>query len=90
MAGVVEVLHVPHDCIDGVCHAWWRRPAAYLDPAVRAGMSGIARLPTAVVDRARARLADDLATGEWHDRHRVLLAEEEIDAGYRLVISTVE
>lgn len=24
--GAVEVLAVPHDCVDGFCHAWWRRP----------------------------------------------------------------
>src|SRR5690606_22247416 len=58
--GVVEVLPIPGDCTDGFCHAWWRRPDAYLDPAVRAGISGIARLPGTVVDEAMDRLADDL------------------------------
>ena len=85
--GTVEVLPVPHDCADGFCHAWWRRPEAYLDPAVRAGISGIARLPTDVVEEAMARLADDIATGRWHHAHRDLLDIEEIDAGYRLVVS---
>lgn len=85
--GVVEVLPVPHDCTDGFCHAWWRRPDAYLDPAVRAGISGIARLPAAVVDQAMARLADDLAGGRWHAAHADLLGLDEIDAGYRLVIA---
>ena len=85
--GSVEVLPVPHDCTDGFCHAWWRRPDAYLDPAVRAGISGIARLPTAVVDGAMARLADDLASGRWHATHADLAGLDEIDAGYRLVVA---
>ena len=85
--GVVQVLPVPHDCVDGFCHAWWRRPHAYLDPRVRAGISGIARLPSAAVDRGMAQLEADLASGAWHDAHRDLLTTEEIDAGYRIVVS---
>ena len=84
--GAVEVVPVPHDCLDGFCHAWWRRPEAYLDPGVRAAISGIARLPRPTVDEAMERLADDLASGAWHDRHRHLLSKERIDAGYRLVV----
>lgn len=85
--GTVDVLPIPHDCRDGFLHAWWRRPDAYLDPAVRAGISGIARLPTDVVEPAIARLADDLATGAWHEAHADLLDADEVDAGYRLVVS---
>ena len=85
--GAVEVLAVPHDCRDGFCHSWWRRPAAYLDPGVRAGISGIARLPEPVVEAAMARLAADLESGAWQRRHAELLDVDEIDAGYRLVIS---
>ena len=35
----VTSVPVPHDCNDGFAAAFWRRPRAYLDPAVRAGMS---------------------------------------------------
>jgi hypothetical protein len=34
----VTPLPIPHDCWDGFAAAYWRRPAAYLDPAVRAGI----------------------------------------------------
>jgi SAM-dependent methyltransferase len=84
--GVVEVVPVPFDCTDGFCHAWWRRPEAYLDPRVRAGISGIARLPQDVVRRATRELASDLEHGRWHERHADLLGRAEIDAGYRLVV----
>lgn len=85
--GVVEVVPIPHDCLDGFCHAWWRRPEAYLDRRVRAGISGIARLPSELVDRAMVTLADDLASGAWHHAHHDLLAQDEIDAGYRIVVA---
>ena len=83
----VTTVPVAHDCVDGFCHAWWRRPHAYLDPAVRAGISGIARLPDAVVAPAIARLARDLEDGTWASRHHDLLTRDTIDAGYRLVVA---
>jgi SAM-dependent methyltransferase len=85
--GRVEVVPVPHDCRDGFCHAWWRRPEAYLSPVVRSGISGIARLPGPVVDRAVARLARDLEDGTWRAAHADLLTRDSIDAGYRMVVS---
>lgn len=78
---------VPHDCTDGFAGAFWRRPAAYLDPAVRAGISSMAGPGEAVVAPAIARLAADLASGAWHRRHAELLELDEIDVGYRLVIA---
>ena len=82
----MHVVPIAADCVDGFCHAWWQRPQAYLDPAVRAAISGIARLPHDVVDDAMARLRADVASGAWNRRHRELLAQTEIDAGYRLVV----
>ena len=35
----IEPVPIPHDCRDGFMHAYWRRPHAYLDPEVRAGIS---------------------------------------------------
>lgn len=85
--GRVEVVPVPHDCLDGFCHAWWRRPGEYLKAEVRAGISGIARLPEDVVEEGRSRLAGDIESGRWHGRHGDLMQLEEIDAGYRLVVA---
>jgi SAM-dependent methyltransferase len=50
----VHVVEVPWDCTDGFLAAYWRRPAAYLDEGVRAGMSGVAALPETVVRPALA------------------------------------
>jgi SAM-dependent methyltransferase len=82
----IRVVEVPHDCRDGFACAYWRRPEMYLDPEARAAISTFAALG----DRAEpglARLAADLASGAWHERHRDLLQRESIDAGYRLVVS---
>ena len=83
--GRVEIVAVPADCTDGFCAAWWRRPEAYLDPAVRRTISGLARLLPAQVDPGIRRLADDLSSGEWHRRHADLLELDSYDAGYRLI-----
>jgi SAM-dependent methyltransferase len=85
--GRVEELLVPHDCTDGFAHAYWRHPEAYLDPAVRAGISSIARLPDEVVDRAVAKLRADLESGVWAERYPDLLTLAELDAGFRIVVA---
>jgi hypothetical protein len=83
----VEPLPVPHDCTDGFAAAFWRRPEAYLDPVVRAGISILAQ---AGDDRLRPgldHLAADLESGRWHERHADLLRYDKLDLGYRLVIA---
>ena len=86
--GGAEVIPVPvpHDCVDGFFGAYWRRPEAYLDPRVRAGMSNLAQLG-APVDRAVAALRADLESGAWRRRNRDLLDLDEVDLGYRLLVS---
>lgn len=83
----VEVIPVPHDCQDGFMAAYWRRPERYLDPDVRANISGLALLPPEEADAGARRLADDLASGAWQQRYGHLLALDEMDAGYRLVVA---
>jgi SAM-dependent methyltransferase len=76
---------IPHDCTDGFLCAYWRRPAAYLDPEVRAAMSSFWALGD--VSGALARLEADLETGAWAERHARLLALDALDCGYRLVVA---
>ncbi len=82
----VRPLPVPADMADGVLAAHWRRPAAYLDPDVRACASGFAQLDPAVVAEGMARLTADLDSGAWHQRNGDLLTRDELDVGYRLVV----
>jgi SAM-dependent methyltransferase len=80
-----EVLPVPRDCEDGFMAAWWARPEACLDPVIRAATSTWHDLPEPVVDRALARLREDLDSGEWYRRYCDLLARDELDVGLRLI-----
>lgn len=83
----VETVPVPHDCTDGFGAAYWRRPEAYLDPTVRAGISMLAYAGDSALADGLTRLADDLRSGEWRAQHVDLLEQEQLDAGYRLLIS---
>lgn len=78
-AEIGEVLHVTRQA------AFWARPRAYLDPAVRAATSPWRDLSPAVVDRALARLQTDLDSGAWERRYGELRRRAELDVGLRLV-----
>ncbi len=85
--GRVEPLLTPSDCIDGFMLSAWRRPEAYLDPAVRAGISWFATIGP---ERERIfveRLGADLASGAWHERHGHILSLDRYDGGHRLIIA---
>ena len=83
----VEVVPVPADCKDGFFCAYWRRPMAYLDPQVRAGISALALLDPYVLEPGLARLKTDLASGAWAARNRDLWSVDALDFGYRLVVA---
>jgi SAM-dependent methyltransferase len=82
----VEIVPVPWDCRDGFMSAFWRRPEAYLDPSVRAGISSLAKRSEAELADGLARLRADIDTGAWARRHADLLRLDELDLGYRLLI----
>jgi SAM-dependent methyltransferase len=86
---VITPVLVPHDCSDGFAGAFWRRPDAYLDPAVRTGMSLFTLTGSAVVAAGLARLEADLLSGRWQRDHAALMELTELDLGYRLITATV-
>ena len=79
---------VPADCTDGFGTAFWSRPEAYLERDVQNGMSWIACLPHAARVRGTAKLAEDLASGEWDRRFGHLRSMQLYDGGYRIAIAT--
>lgn len=87
--GALEIapVMVPHDCTDGFLAAFWRRPESYLDPQVRANISGFAELPPDEVESAMGALERDLASGAWDERHGHLRGLDELDVGYRLLVA---
>jgi SAM-dependent methyltransferase len=86
--GTVELVPVPipHDCRDGFYGSFWRRPEAYLDPAVRAGISVFSQLSEHEIAAGVDALRRDLACGAWHERHRDLLGLDALHLGYYVVI----
>jgi SAM-dependent methyltransferase len=82
-----EPFAIPYDCRDGFYGAFWRRPEAYLDPAVRAGISVFSRLSREEVAAAVERLRGDLASGRWAEANAGLLELRELDLGYRVVVA---
>jgi SAM-dependent methyltransferase len=83
----VESLPTPADCVDGFFEAFWRRPEALLDPAVRASQSMWALLEPRVEQRIVERLAAALDSGAWDAEHGHLRAQESFQGALRLVIS---
>ncbi|MEY2536027.1 MAG: hypothetical protein QOF29_3937 [bacterium] len=78
---------IPHDCRDGFLGAFWRRPEAYLDPEVRAGISVFALLPEDEVAAAVEALRADLRSGAWERRNADILERDELDLGFRVVVA---
>lgn len=88
LLGDVEIrpVPVPHDCLDGFFQAYWRRPEAYLDEAVRNSISVFHALPDDEVTAAVEQLRADLDDGTWAVRNVELLELTELDLGLRLVV----
>ncbi len=83
----VRPVAIPANCSDGFLCAYWRRPEAYLDSAVRNSISSFSALTD--IDRGLEQLAADLASGAWERDNRELLSRTELDLGYRLIVSEV-
>ena len=81
----ISPVPIPHDCTDGFLCAYWRRPAAYLDPRIRTAISSFWALGD--VSDALRELEEDLKSGAWAQLYSGLLNLETCDCGYRLVVT---
>jgi SAM-dependent methyltransferase len=81
----IEAVPIPGDCVDGFGGAYWRRPAAYLDPEVRSNISSLLMLDSWQIDPGVARLGTELGSGEWERKYGHLLELDELDLGYCLI-----
>jgi SAM-dependent methyltransferase len=90
LGGEVDVRPVPisRDTPDWSLGSFWAHPERVLDAEARRSVSGFARLPPEVVDRAVAEVARDLRNGTWNARHGHLRELDDYDAGLRLVVSS--
>jgi ubiquinone/menaquinone biosynthesis C-methylase UbiE len=83
----VERIPTPGDCVDGFFEAFWRRPEALLDPAVRSAQSVWALVDAGVEERIVERLGTSLSSGAWDAEHGHLRQRDSFDGALRLVIS---
>jgi len=83
----VSAVPVPLDCTDGFTEAYYGRPEAFLEPAVRAGQSAWQFADPAAVAAGLDRLAADLASGEWDLRYGHLRTQPEFVGAVRLVVA---
>jgi SAM-dependent methyltransferase len=85
--GSIEIapVPVPADCRDGFLCAYWKRPRAYLDPLVRAGISTFSKIGN--IDSQLASLEKDIESGAWEDRYAGLQHLDTLDLGYRLLVA---
>jgi len=87
--GDIEVTNVPipANCTDGFLCAYWARPEFYLDARIRSAISTFSRIKN--VNGGVLKLAEDLKSGKWKKRYGHILEHQEVDFGYRLVVSKI-
>jgi SAM-dependent methyltransferase len=83
----IERIPTPADCTDGFFEAFWNRPEALLDPAVRASQSLWQLVGRDLEEEIVARLAADLESGRWDEEHGALRAQQSYEGSLRLLIS---
>jgi SAM-dependent methyltransferase len=83
----MEPVPIPWDCADGFFHAYWRRPAAYLQPAVRRAVSVWARVGALAEKQAVSALRADLDSGRWAARNHAITGLETADLGARILVA---
>jgi hypothetical protein len=89
LGGEIEVIAVPIpiDCTDGFGEAYYARPEAFLEPDVRAAQSGWVLTDPDAITRGITKLADDLTSGRWDERHGHLCSQPERVGAVRLIVA---
>jgi SAM-dependent methyltransferase len=83
----VHTLPIPVDCVDGFSEAFYARPEAFLDPAIRRSQSAWSFVPDPVQARIVERLAADLASGEWDRRYGAWRRRPSFEGSLRGIVS---
>ncbi|HLX69966.1 MAG TPA: methyltransferase domain-containing protein [Verrucomicrobiae bacterium] len=82
----VQVVPVPIDCTDGFTEAFYARPEAFLDPAVRRSQSAWSFVPESVQSRFVKTLADDLKSGAWDRKYGEWRTRPHFEGSLRLIV----
>ncbi|HEX4732335.1 MAG TPA: methyltransferase domain-containing protein [Solirubrobacterales bacterium] len=82
----VRPLLIPLDCRDGFTDAFYGRPEAMLEPAVRRAQSAWSFVDDEAQSRFEERLSADLESGAWDERLGHLRTEPEFVGSIRVLI----
>ncbi|MYS23352.1 Methyltransferase domain-containing protein [Streptomyces sp. DvalAA-14] len=82
----IHEVPIPLDCVDGFTEAFYGRPEALLDPAVRRAQSAWGFLEPGVEERAVRALAADLASGAWDERYGFHRTRPHFHGAVRLIV----
>lgn len=82
----IQSIPIPLDCTDGFQEAFFGRPEAFLDPAVRRAQSAWGFFDDAQQEAELRQLRADLATGEWDRRHGKLRTQPIFVGAMRLIV----
>jgi SAM-dependent methyltransferase len=78
-------LRIPLDCTDGFADAFYGRPEALLDPAVRNAQSAWSFVDAEAQTRFVARLSADLESGAWDERFGHLRTQPQFEGSIRIL-----
>ncbi len=78
-------LRIPLDCTDGFADAFYGRPEALLDPAVRNAQSAWSFVDAEAQAQFVARLSADLESGAWDERFGHLRTQPEFEGSIRIL-----
>jgi SAM-dependent methyltransferase len=78
---------IPIDCVDGFTEAYYARPEAFLDPAVRCSQSAWSFVKEEDQLRFVKALGDDLKTGAWDRKFGEWRTKPYFEGSLRLIVS---
>ena len=82
----IQVVPIPIDCEDGFVEAYYARPEAFLDPAVRRAQSAWSFLPEEDQARIVSRLGNDLKSGDWDRKWGEMRTKPYFEGSLRLIV----
>jgi len=83
----VQIIPIPIDCMDGFTEAYYARPEAFLDPAVRRSQSAWSFVKQADQLRIVKALGDELKDGTWNRKFGEWRARHYFEGSLRLLVS---
>ncbi|MFD7922182.1 class I SAM-dependent methyltransferase [Streptomyces sp. NPDC059740] len=81
----VTTVPIPADCVDGFNEAYYARPEMLLDPAARQSCSSWSFVEPDLARQYTERLAQDLTSGAWDQRHGHLRRQPHLSGSLVLV-----